>query len=129
MVDQLVCWKCGVSIEDLPFPLGRESECKNCRAQLHVCRLCEFFNPSRAEQCDEPIADYVREKDRANFCDYFKPKPGACSPPEKTTTPGAISDLNALFGLENDTTASELTEAEKAKAGLDELFKDKGSSD
>jgi hypothetical protein len=129
MDNQLVCWKCGVSIEEIPLPLGRESECKNCRAQLHVCKLCEFYNPDKAEQCEEPIADYVRDKERANFCDYFKPKPGAYAPAGKTGTAGSISDLNALFGLEQDKESSELTEAEKAKATLEDLFKDRDPPD
>jgi hypothetical protein len=27
-------------------------------------------------QCREPAADVVKEKDRSNFCDYFSPQAG-----------------------------------------------------
>lgn len=122
MNENLVCWKCGVAI-DLPMPLGRESECRHCHAQLHVCRLCEFYNPGVAEQCEEPVADYVKEKERANFCDYFKPIPDAYKPVTNNEADQSVNELNALFGLNKETQVNDMTEAEKAKKELDDLFK------
>ena len=74
LTDQLVCWKCGATITDTPFPLARTSVCRSCDAELHVCKLCEFFDTTVANQCRETIAERVNDKERANFCDYFKPK-------------------------------------------------------
>ena len=123
MEDTLVCWKCGESIEDLPMPLAREAECKKCHAQLHVCKLCEFYDPHIADQCQEPVADFVKEKERANFCDYFKPVNGAFAMKDRTASKQSITDLNALFGLESDNDSSQMSEAEKARSKLDDLFK------
>ena len=120
---ELVCWKCGESIEDLPMPLSREAECKSCHAQLHVCKLCCFFDPHIADQCQEPIADYVKEKERANFCDYFKPVSDAYHAKENSKTGQSMSELNVIFGLEQDEESNILSEADKAKAKLDDLFK------
>ena len=32
-----------------------------------------FFDPSKNNQCSEPQAEYVRDKLKANFCDFFEP--------------------------------------------------------
>lgn len=94
----LVCWKCGASLAHLSLPLTRRDECRQCRAELHVCKLCEFYDTSKAKHCREPIADEVRDKERANFCDYFKPKPGAYSSKQLGEAERARAQLDALFG-------------------------------
>lgn len=66
-----VCWSCGTGLETVDFQ--REGECQGCRKQTHVCRNCRFYEPGRPNDCQEPIAEPVRYKDRANFCDYFEP--------------------------------------------------------
>src|ERR1700754_2198614 len=117
----LVCWKCGTSLAALSLPLQRLDECKVCHAELHVCKLCEWYSTAVAKHCREPIAEEVKDKERANFCDYFKPRPGAHVPPEVAAASKARSDLDALFGGTKN--ATEPTAAERAKAELDKLFK------
>jgi hypothetical protein len=73
----LVCWKCGASLAHLSLPLSRRDECSSCRAELHACRLCRFHDPAVAKACREPVAEEVRDKTRANFCDHFAPVAGA----------------------------------------------------
>ena len=72
----LVCWKCGRSLADLSLPFSRTDECRACRAQLHACRMCCFYDTSKAKSCAEPIADEVQDKTRANFCGYFQAQGG-----------------------------------------------------
>jgi len=93
----LVCWKCGASLAYLSLPLARVDLCKACNAELHVCKLCEFYDLSKAKHCREPIAEEVSDKERANFCDYFKPKPGAYSTRQKSEAEQARAALEALF--------------------------------
>ena len=69
----LVCWKCGTALKGVPMPLSRRAECLACHAELHVCRLCHFYAPRVEGKCREDRAEEVREKERANFCDYFTP--------------------------------------------------------
>jgi hypothetical protein len=45
--------------------------CPQCDAELHACVMCRHFDPHAARQCREPQAEPPREKDRANFCDFF----------------------------------------------------------
>ena len=57
-----LCWKCGADLGETPLPLGREAKCKSCRAHLHCCRICIFFEQSVSKQCTEPIAEEVKDK-------------------------------------------------------------------
>jgi hypothetical protein len=118
----LVCWKCGASLADYTLPLRRLEECRKCGAELHVCKLCEWYNVTVAKHCREPIAEEVKDKERANFCDYFKPRPGAHATADVTASSKARSDLDALFGGAKNA-AAEPSAADKARAELDSLFK------
>lgn len=123
-MSELVCWKCGASLAALSLPFSRLDECKACGAALHVCRLCEFYSPTVAKQCREPIAEEVKDKERANFCDYFKPRPGAHSRVSEEAARKARAELDALFGA-SQSTDSEPSTADKARAELAALFKKK----
>lgn len=57
--------------------IARTENCPNCDADLHCCRNCRFFDPGRHNQCAETQAEWVQEKARANFCDYFEPRTGS----------------------------------------------------
>ena len=70
-----VCWSCGHHLAAADY--AREADCPQCRKSTHVCRNCRFFAPGRANDCEEPIAEAVVDKARANFCDYFEPSPSA----------------------------------------------------
>lgn len=94
----LVCWKCGASLAHLSLPLSRRDECKQCRAELHVCKLCVDYDPRVAKQCREPIAEEVSNKESANFCDYFSPRGGAFVAKDSSAANAALSELEKLFG-------------------------------
>ena len=93
----LGCWKCGASLAALTLPLRRLEECPKCRSELHVCRMCVDYDTSVAKHCREPTAEEVREKTRANFCDFFKPRAGAYSAPNTAAVDRARADLEKLF--------------------------------
>lgn len=115
----LVCWKCGASLADLPLPLSRLAECPKCRAYLHACRLCEFYDPRLADKCREERAEEVRDKEGANFCDWFKPRPNAHRPPDSAKMQAAKAKLDDLFGGDTETTDNR---SGAARNKLDELF-------
>lgn len=94
----LVCWKCGASLAELPLPLAREAECPKCRAYLHCCRLCHSYNKNVTSQCDEERAEEVRNKEGANFCDWFKPRPNAHRTSSAGKSNAAKASLDSLFG-------------------------------
>ncbi len=98
MAHDLVCWKCGAPLSELSLPLRRLDECPKCRAELHVCRMCVDYDTRVAKHCREPTAEEVSDKTRANFCDHFKPRPGAYIPPNTAAVDKARSELERLFG-------------------------------
>lgn len=98
MRHDLVCWKCGTSLAALSLPLRRLDECPQCRAELHVCKLCVDYEPRLAKHCREPTAEEVRDKEHANFCDHFKPRPGAFKAADAATVDAARAELERLFG-------------------------------
>jgi hypothetical protein len=122
MSHDLVCWKCGTSLADYTLPLRRLEECRKCGAELHVCKMCEWYSTAVAKHCREPIAEEVKDKERANFCDYFKPKPRAYSAAPLDSAAKAKSDLDALFGSKP---SSEPAPADATRAALDGLFNKK----
>jgi len=128
MTTTLVCWKCGAPLVDQPVPVARVAECSACRADLHVCRMCEFYDTRVAMSCREPVADQVRDKERANFCAYFAVKPDAYRARDETISPAVRAQLDALFGADNDGTivnnakAVSRSEADIAREQLEQLF-------
>jgi len=120
----LVCWKCGAAVADLPLPLSRLAECPKCRAYLHACRLCEFYDPHVTSQCHEERAEEVNDKEHANFCEWFKPRPDAYRPPAEGRTQDAKSKLDALFGGHTDDGGK----TDSARDKLDEIFGSNGKS-
>jgi len=120
----LVCWKCGASLADLSLPLRRLDECRQCHAELHVCKLCEWYSVSVAKHCREPIAEEVKDKERANFCDYFKPRENAYSTKSTDAAAKAQAELDALFGggAKPADAPAEPSAADKARAELEALF-------
>jgi hypothetical protein len=72
----LRCFHCGNEIK-FTDRIGIREECEKCKSDVHVCKNCSFYDPKVYNECREPQADVVREKDRANVCDYFQPSSGA----------------------------------------------------
>ena len=98
MSEDLVCWRCGASLSHLSLPLSRMDECRECRSSLHVCRLCIYYDPSVPRSCREDGAEEVKEKERPNFCDWFKPASAAHDTSLSAGDAMARSELDALFG-------------------------------
>jgi len=94
----LRCYRCGGSLESLSLPLVRLDLCPDCGVELHVCRMCSHYAPSKPDACDEEDAIAVRDKTAANFCDYFDPDAHAFDGRDLSAESAARSQLGALFG-------------------------------
>jgi hypothetical protein len=70
-----------------------------CGAWLHCCRNCEFFAPGRANDCREPRAEAVADREHGNFCEWFRASaaPAAAAPGGRGTATAARTALDALF--------------------------------
>lgn len=81
--------------------VGRRDACPSCGAELRSCRHCQFYEPGVYNDCREPQAERVLDKERANFCDYFafaavKP-PGNGEPASVSPVDDTRAKLDALF--------------------------------
>ena len=47
-------------------------ECPACGNDLHICLNCEFYDRNAYRQCRETIKEPVQDKEKANFCDFFR---------------------------------------------------------
>lgn len=88
------CWQCGGDLEAVDY--GRETTCLSCGKPTRVCRNCRWYAPSRPNQCEEPMADRVMDKEKANFCGHFEPtmeSAGTGTDTSKDTLRQAAEDL------------------------------------
>jgi hypothetical protein len=75
VIVRLTCFACGKEMEFVDR-IGLRAECPHCHADAHACKNCHHYDPKVYNECRETSADVVREKDRANFCDYYQPRTG-----------------------------------------------------
>jgi hypothetical protein len=118
MPDSALCWKCGASLAQLSLPLLRLDACKQCGAELHVCKLCRFYDIAVAKHCRETIAEEVRDKQQANFCDYFVINNHAYQPVAVASSRSALDDL---FG--NKQRIDKTSATDQTRSAVDALFK------
>ncbi len=90
---KLECFSCHTTLE-FSTDIGRREECSHCRADVRVCKNCEFYDPRAYNECRETSADVIVEKERANFCDFFKPGSGLGVKQQKDDL---LSAAEALF--------------------------------
>jgi hypothetical protein len=121
MIEPLKCYRCGAALGKLTLPLSRLDQCPSCQVDLHVCRMCLHYDDRVAESCTEDDALEVKDKHKANFCDYFKPNPGAYDPAEIEASRKARDQLAALFGAED--ARGDTDERSAAERAADALFK------
>jgi hypothetical protein len=76
--------------------VGRRDSCIHCGADLHVCKNCRLFDPAVHNQCREPEAAFIRERDSSNFCPHFDFRDGD-APKEDQNVQSAKAKLEALF--------------------------------
>ncbi len=95
------CHRCGRELQ-LFAKVQRTDGCPYCHSDLKCCLNCRLHDPGANNQCLEPQAEWVTEKDKSSFCEFFELR--EVSP---LTQPG-------LGGAQSD--------ASRARAAFDGLF-------
>jgi hypothetical protein len=93
------CAQCGTLLTMLSEPLG---QCPKCAFELHSCKQCMYFDPSRRFECMQPVLERVARKDARNECKSYSISVRL----EKQTSTGTPSKPNS------------------ARKAFDDLFKD-----
>ncbi|MFN8005536.1 MAG: hypothetical protein U0V70_00620 [Terriglobia bacterium] len=65
------CSMCGAS---LSAAIELESQCPQCKADLHTCKQCTWFDTGARFECTQPIPERIPRKNIRNQCATFKPK-------------------------------------------------------
>jgi hypothetical protein len=90
------CFHCARAVEVKERVAFRDT-CAGCDRALHACLNCEFYDPSYNNQCREPQAERVVDKDRPNFCEYFAPAHAARKAAGSAAASAGRANLEALF--------------------------------
>ena len=85
--------KCAACGAKAPTSITLESSCTNCRAELHTCRQCSYFDPGARFQCSKPITVRIVNKNARNTCELFVPRTVV----ERQTSSGAPTDARQAF--------------------------------
>lgn len=88
------CSFCGAEIpakERVDF----RAECPACGRDAHICLNCALYEPGAYNECREPQADWVPDREKANRCEYFRPSTTRSSSSQRASD--ARSKLNDLF--------------------------------
>jgi hypothetical protein len=93
------CAQCGTLLTQISEPLG---QCPKCGFELHSCKQCANFDPSRRFECMQPVPERIAKKDARNECSFFS----IAVRVEKQTSTGAAARPN------------------DARRAFDNLFKD-----
>lgn len=127
MKKRIECWRCGKVLKPEQLPITRLEQCRHCHADLHVCRLCRYWNLRYTSKCSHDHAEPPLDRERSNFCQYFRPVAGSFGNAKVPAGESARSSLEALFGKDQeqagtDPVAGGMTESERARRALDALF-------
>ncbi|MFQ5417048.1 MAG: hypothetical protein ACE5FL_08405 [Myxococcota bacterium] len=91
------CFACDIAIEIPPGErIGFRAICDACGADLHVCRSCEQHDPGAQNECREPAAERVGDRERANHCEYFAPSDRGGGEADRAAQ-AAKAQLDSLF--------------------------------
>ncbi|OGP94428.1 MAG: hypothetical protein A2V53_03775 [Deltaproteobacteria bacterium RBG_19FT_COMBO_56_10] len=86
------CFHCKKELDASQRP-GRGESCPGCGSDVKVCLNCRFYDRGAYNQCREPSAERVVDKDRANFCEFFEFGAGA----QATDGEDPLKKLRELF--------------------------------
>ncbi len=92
-----MCHSCGKPLVLAAEKVARTEECAECRIDVRVCLNCKFHDTSSYNECGEPMAERVVDKDRRNFCEYFSLFKGERASTGEDEKQSALDKLNDLF--------------------------------
>ncbi len=65
--ESVKCAACGAKAP----AISADSSCEKCKADLHTCRQCTYFDPSARFECRKTITARIVNKNARNACELF----------------------------------------------------------
>jgi len=91
-----ICFYCKREIKG-SNRFGFRDTCNYCNSDLHVCLNCRFYDRHSYNECREPQSEWVKDKDRANTCDFFAFKDARDKNQKADKAAEAKAKLNEIF--------------------------------
>lgn len=89
------CYKCATELHlSDTSNIARSEECPKCYVSIRSCMMCEFYDTNAYNECREPMAERILNKEKSNFCDHYKLGSGIDKEAVKND---ALAAANALF--------------------------------
>ena len=92
---KIACFSCHKTFE-VDVPVGRRDTCPSCTADAKVCLNCRLYDKNSYHECVESQAEWVEDKEKSNFCDYFESREDALGKPQSLKDD---PDLAKLFKI------------------------------
>jgi hypothetical protein len=89
----MLCHHCRKEIK-VEGKIFKSDECPQCGSDIHCCLNCLNYDPAAHNRCREPQAEWVSDREKANFCDFFMPnKSAAAASQDKPDARKSFDDL------------------------------------
>ena len=89
------CSQCGAVLPTLgEIPVS----CPKCGFELHSCKQCTYFDPSKRFECMQPIPERILRKDVKNACTFYSIR---VTTEKETTTPVSAKPADARQAFDN----------------------------
>jgi predicted RNA-binding Zn-ribbon protein involved in translation (DUF1610 family) len=89
------CAQCGTV---LPTMGEIPENCPKCGFELHSCKQCTYFDPSKRFECMQPIPERIPRKDAKNACTFYSIR---VTTEKETTTPVTAKPADARQAFDN----------------------------
>lgn len=91
------CYKCNAELEFESIEnIARSESCPKCLTSIRCCSMCNFYDNNSYNECRESSAERIVDKEKPNFCDFFKIRNGKSV---KEETNDALAKANSLFKI------------------------------
>jgi hypothetical protein len=88
--EKVKCSACGATVQ---ANVSFDATCPKCKADLHTCRQCTFFDPGARFECRKPITAKIVNKGGRNTCELFASRTVV----ERETSSGKPTDARQAF--------------------------------
>jgi hypothetical protein len=85
--------KCAACGAKAPSMILVDTACEKCKADLHTCKQCNYFDPSARFECRKSIPARIMDKHARNNCELFATRTVV----ERETTTGPPKDARQAF--------------------------------
>jgi hypothetical protein len=66
--------RCSSCAAIVPAEIDFTSKCPRCKADLHACKQCTYFDTASRFECTQPVSARIPKKEVNNQCSFYSPR-------------------------------------------------------